>query len=171
MCSYIAVTAITALAVSQFASSQYVGPPYHGPTLTDQPYQPHPTTANDPGTFCNGQDLLVGYDPDTLQIPPDIYAPREIDIPFHRVFYGQANFYKTTNKPDTDSGIWGAEYDNANQTACGIPTNSYWGQQVAIHPYFLKYAPLDRKILPDLHHIFANEGRLVHARCVYLGLA
>lgn len=137
--------AIAAVSI-QPTLTQYVGPPYSGPTLTDQPYQTYPLIPNEPRAFSNGQDLLVGYDDDTTQIPPDVYAPRKIDIPFHRVFYGSANFYRTANKPDADSGIWGAEYDNANQTACGIPTNSYWGQQVAIHPYFLKYAPLDRKL-------------------------
>ena len=38
--------------------------------------------------------------------------------------------------------------DSATQSACGIPDNAYSISKVAIHPYFLKYADLSRK-LPD----------------------
>lgn len=30
-------------------------------------------------------------------------------------------------------------------SACGIPDNAYFQTKAAIHPYFLKYAGLDRK--------------------------
>ena len=37
--------------------------------------------------------------------------------------------------------------DDPKQSACGIPHNAYAISHVAIHPYWLKYAPLDRKHL------------------------
>ena len=35
--------------------------------------------------------------------------------------------------------------DDPKQSACGIPHNAYSISHVAIHPYWLKYANLDRK--------------------------
>ena len=43
-----------------------------------------------------------------------------------------------------DDGAVG-EADDAKQSACGIPDNAYSNSKVAIHPYWLKYAGLDRK--------------------------
>lgn len=103
---------------------------YQGPINHDQPYQQFPSTPNPPGTFSNGAPLLVGFDPESDAIPDPIYAPRDIDLPFHRLFTGTAMFYRTANDPTADSGIWGAQYDSANQTACGIPTNSYWASRL-----------------------------------------
>ena len=40
--------------------------------------------------------------------------------------------------------------DDPKQSACGIPHNAYWLSHVAIHPYWLKYAPLDRLCLFSL---------------------
>lgn len=38
--------------------------------------------------------------------------------------------------------------DDPKQSACGIPHNAYSISHVAIHPYWLKYAPLDSKVTP-----------------------
>ena len=46
-----------------------------------------------------------------------------------------------------DVGLPGRN-DNANQSACGIPDNAWNPEKVAIHPYFLKYAGLDRTSRP-----------------------
>ena len=72
------------------------------------------------------------------------YEARDFDLPFLRNFKGAAKFYRHTNDPAATSSTWGAQYDNENQTACGIPTNAYWLSGVAIHPFWLKYAGLDR---------------------------
>ena len=72
------------------------------------------------------------------------YEARDFDLPFLRNFKGAAKFYRHTNDPAATSSTWGVQYDNENQTACGIPTNAYWLSGVAIHPFWLKYAGLDR---------------------------
>lgn len=38
--------------------------------------------------------------------------------------------------------------DDPKQSACGIPHNAYSISHVAIHPYWLNYAPLDSKAAP-----------------------
>ena len=52
--------------------------------------------------------------------------------------------YRYANDPDDNTAKWGSEYDNANQSACGIPANAFVPSQASIHPYWLKYAGLDR---------------------------
>lgn len=54
---------------------------------------------------------------------------------------GQLN----TPTGDTDQWMPGAT-DSASQSACGIPDNAFQISKVAIHPYFLKYADLSRKL-------------------------
>ena len=50
------------------------------------------------------------------------------------------------NDPKSYTDQWTPNvYDFANQSACGIPDNAYLQGKAAIHPYFLKYAGLDRK--------------------------
>ena len=57
------------------------------------------------------------------------------------------------NSPSTDHDLWQPEgQDSATQSACGIPDNAFSISKVAIHPYFLKYADLSRK----LEHLSPN---------------
>ena len=104
-----------------------------------------PSTPKAPGTFSTGATSAIGEPPQDDSPVPDIYGPREVDIPFGRMYQGNLNFYKTVNDPTSNTGSFGSHYDNANQSACGIPANAFAHSQVAIHPYFLKYAGLDRK--------------------------
>lgn len=90
-------------------------------------------------------------------------------IPFSRANRGQLLFYGKGegNTPDgvTDQWVYASScplrqtlvlihqdhsdqggVDDPKQSACGIPHNAYSISHVAIHPYWLKYAPLDRKI-------------------------
>ena len=103
-----------------------------------------PATAKAPGSFSNGGPPLIG-EPSQVSASgqPDIYGAREIDLPFYRLYNGSLKFFAHTNKPDSDTTKFGAQYDNANQSACGIPYNAWFISTVAIHPYFLKYAGLD----------------------------
>ena len=51
------------------------------------------------------------------------------------------------NSPSTDHDLWQPQgQDSATQSACGIPDNAFSISKVAIHPYFLKYADLSRKL-------------------------
>ena len=51
------------------------------------------------------------------------------------------------NTPDKDTDLWQPQgQDSASQSACGIPDNAFSISKVAIHPYFLKYADLSRKL-------------------------
>ena len=99
-----------------------------------------------PGTFSNGAPIVNGRTA-TEGDPPDAYGAREIDIPFYRLYHGHVNFFSAgqMNNPTDITDHWGSQYDNANQSACGIPDNAFWNSKVAIHPYFLKYADLSRK--------------------------
>jgi len=76
----------------------------------------------------------------------DTYGVRHQDIPFLRLFHGNLKFFAPgqLNTPTGRGDVWGPENDNANQSACGIPDNAFYVSKVAIHPYFLKYAGLDR---------------------------
>ncbi|KAK4694700.1 hypothetical protein P7C71_g2924, partial [Lecanoromycetidae sp. Uapishka_2] len=116
-------------------------------TVSDPPLQSIPAIAKPDNTFSNGQPEIIGGFPyDTGEIPPE-YQPRDIDIPFGRQFHGDLMMFPEgqLNQPDRNTDEWTPNiYDFANQSACGIPDNSYVQMKVAIHPYFLKYAGLDQ---------------------------
>ena len=107
-----------------------------------------PTTPKPPGTFSNGAPLLQGEPPqDTITPIPAVYGTSSIDLPFFRLYHGNMIFFPPSqlNTPKGITDTWGSQYDNANQSACGIPDNAFYESKVAIHPYFLKYASLNRK--------------------------
>ncbi|KAL8662238.1 MAG: hypothetical protein Q9168_008293, partial [Polycauliona sp. 1 TL-2023] len=82
-------------------------------------------------------------------------------IPFSRGNRGSLLFYGKGegNTPDgvTDQWIDQGGVDDPKQSACGIPHNAYSVSHVAIHPYWLKYAPLDRYCRPDICIAFWDE--------------
>lgn len=105
-----------------------------------------PKTAKADGKFANGKPFMPGEPPKTGDLPNAMYNARDIDLPFGRLYHGNLNFYKgTTNNPKSDKSTWGSEFDSADQSACGIPSNAHFISQVAIHPYFLKYGGLERE--------------------------
>lgn len=111
-------------------------------------FQAVPTTGKADNTFNNGAPMLAAEPNDTDIVPPAIYGARDIDLPFGRLFHGNAMFFPAgqLNTPTENSDKWYPEgADSANQSACGIPDNAYSISKVAIHPYFLKYADLSRK--------------------------
>ncbi|MCJ1450979.1 hypothetical protein MMC28_001313 [Mycoblastus sanguinarius] len=126
----------------------------------DPGFQIIPTTAKDPNTFNFSTATNKGMPPVTDQIPPALYGARSIDLPFGRLFHGNMKFFRAgeLNTPDgiTDEGPPG-QNDNANQSACGIPDNAWSPGKVAIHPYFLKYAGLDRYCMQDVCVSFWRE--------------
>ena len=105
----------------------------------DPGLQQVPSEARAPDTFKVGTTVENGMPPLSGDTPPNIYGARSIDLPFGRLFHGHMNFW-----PDEQVST---KYDNANQSACGIPDAAYANSKVAIHPYFLKYAGLERKFL------------------------
>lgn len=117
-------------------------------TVANPGLQAIPATAKPDNTFSNGAAEIIGgfpYDSGTI---PDVYQPRDIDIPFGRMFHGDLMMFPQgqLNDPTLNTDSYTPNvYDFANQSACGIPDNSYIQMKVAIHPYFLKYAGLDRK--------------------------
>ncbi|KAI4223604.1 MAG: hypothetical protein L6R36_005286 [Xanthoria steineri] len=82
-------------------------------------------------------------------------------IPFSRANRGKLLFYGKGegNTPDgvTDQWVDQGGVDDPKQSACGIPHNAYSISHVAIHPYWLKYAPLDRYCRPDICIAFWDE--------------
>ena len=114
----------------------------------DPGFQTVPSTGKADNTFNNGAPLLAAEPPDTGDIPPAIYGARDIDLPFGRLYHGNAKFFSAgqLNTPTGNADQWyPAGSDSANQSACGIPDNAYSISKVAIHPYFLKYADLSRE--------------------------
>ncbi|KAI4187645.1 MAG: hypothetical protein L6R41_002670 [Letrouitia leprolyta] len=114
-----------------------------------------PTTAKAPNTFHqDGIDLERGQPPQVDTPLPEQYRAKDIDIPFGRILKGSAKYFQAgeMNTPngiiDEDGKVGQADY--ANQSACGIPDNVYRDSKVAIHPYWLKYAGLDRMCLQDV---------------------
>ena len=118
-----------------------------------------PSSARAPGTFSNGGPPLIAEPPMTDDAIPDIYGPRDIDLPFYRLFHGNMNFFSEgqLNTPTGNTDVFGSENDNANQSACGIPDNAFFVSKVAIHPYFLKYADLSRYCMQDVCISFWKE--------------
>ncbi len=119
---------------------------------SDPGLQTVPPTAKAPNTFNSGTKTNKGMPPLSDTIPPAMYGPRSAaDLPFGRLFHGNMNFFQEgeLNTPNalTNMGPPGHN-DNANQSACGIPDNAWNPGKVAIHPYFLKYAGLDRTSPP-----------------------
>ncbi|KAL8856680.1 MAG: hypothetical protein Q9178_006747 [Gyalolechia marmorata] len=82
-------------------------------------------------------------------------------IPFSRANRGKLLFYGKGegNTPDgvTDRWLDQGGVDDPKQSACGIPHNAYSISHVAIHPYWLKYANLDRYCRPDICISFWDE--------------
>ena len=107
-----------------------------------------PSTGKADNTFNNGQPQLTSEPPDNGVTPPACYNARDIDLPFGRLYHGNAKFFSAgqLNTPDSDTDQWYPQgSDSAKQSACGIPDNAFATSKVAIHPYFLKYADLSRK--------------------------
>ncbi|KAL8877333.1 MAG: hypothetical protein Q9192_008692, partial [Flavoplaca navasiana] len=156
-----------------FASSVIVprddGPanPNMPEALTGQGLQKVPDEPNAPNTFSNGhpQDndgFDWGWDENKKPLPiPDVYQPRDVDIPFGRMYHGKMSFfdYGQYNSPSDNTATWAPDkLDNANQSACGIPDDSSFQTKIAIHPYFLKFAGLDRYCMQDVCVSFWPEG-------------
>lgn len=127
------------------------GPPDPGDTTqsTDPGLQTVPDTGKPDNTFNNGVAQLNTGPPWSSSLAPPLYQPREIDIPFGWMFHGNISMFPSSQLNsggymNTDS--WDQNVvDSANQSACGIPDRAYFQKQAAIHPYFLKYAGLDRR--------------------------
>ena len=90
--------------------------------------------------------------------------------------------YFAAGQLNTDDGVIDVyepgKNDFAKQSACGIPDSAFGNSKVAIHPYFLKFAGLDRKphsqvliikriIILSISKTNTTE-RLLHARCLHL---
>ncbi len=97
---------------------------------------------------------------DLATIPDPMFGARSIDVPFGRLQHGRMKYFGAgqLNTPtgNRDEFLPGKN-DFANQSACGIPDNAFSISKVAIHPYWLKYAPLDRYCMQDVCISFWNE--------------
>lgn len=116
----------------------------------DPPFQRIPATGKPDNTYNSGNFKLAGEPPTTSDIPPAVYGACSIDLPFGRLYHGTLKYFKKgqLNTPNGLTDVWKPGVnDFANQSACGIPDNAFFMSKVAIHPYFLKYADLSRKLL------------------------
>ena len=152
----------------------------HNPLVRRDPgWQQIPANSQKaPGQFNTDAPQETGEPLDTGNIPDDVYGARTIDLPFGRLYHGNMTFFSRgeLNVPTSDKDLYTPTFDNANESACGIPDNAFYGSKVAIHPYFLKFADLSRKCsyprpfrLRDI--ILMQLGyRLLYARCLHLFL-
>lgn len=134
-----------------------------------------PSTQPKPdNTYSNGAAWRQGLPEDNSAPVPEIFNARDIDIPFRRLQQGKLMYFQEgeLNQPGQITDILSPDqYDFANQSACGIPDSAFFQSKVAIHPYWLKYAPdglgLNRRhdllfpplSLPnwsELHHVQLN---------------
>ncbi|KAL8881406.1 MAG: hypothetical protein Q9198_001391 [Flavoplaca austrocitrina] len=92
--------------------------------LTGQGLQDVPDEPNAPNTFSNGhpQDnhgFDWGWDKNKNPLPiPDVYQPRDIDIPFGHMYHGKMSFfdYGQYNMASDNTATWAPDkLDNANQ--------------------------------------------------------
>ncbi|KAL8933770.1 MAG: hypothetical protein Q9216_006218 [Gyalolechia sp. 2 TL-2023] len=154
------ITAATSSAITSRGDGD--GPANPGMHTVEGGLQKVPDEPKQPNTFSNGQPqdnsgMAWGSGP-----IPDLYQPRKIDIPFGRMYHGKISFfdYGQYNDPKDNTATWSPDvFDNANQSACGIPDNAYFQTKAAIHPYFLKYAGLDRYCMQDVCISFWPEGK------------
>lgn len=145
-----AATQAASLIIARDAGPTGSGPPDPGdPTLSIDPgLQSVPDNGKADNTFNNGAAQVNSGFPFSSDLAPDLYQPREIDIPFGWMFHGNLSMFPSSQLNsggylNTDS--WDQNViDSANQSACGIPDRAYFQKQAAIHPYFLKFAGLDR---------------------------
>ena len=111
----------------------------------DPPFQQVPLNATTPNNkFNNGTFHFKAQPAITTNKVSDVYGPRSIDIPFALLNFGTLKFFPPgqLNTPRALTGTFAPGVnDFANQSACGIPDNAYHPSKVAIHPYWLKYAP------------------------------
>ena len=122
-------------------------------TTEDGPFQyiPANATVDDNDFYIKpSKTVTSAYYTDSQKInPADIpkeYQPRAIDIPFTMLLLGRLNLFKSgfNSFNRAFSTVWApGQNDRASNSACGIPDNAYNGTKVAIHPYWLKYAPED----------------------------
>ncbi|KAI4087738.1 MAG: hypothetical protein LQ339_008820 [Xanthoria mediterranea] len=99
---------------------------------------------------------------DSTVQPDAVYGSRSIDLPFGRLQHGTMKFFEAgeLNTPSGRSDVWApGKHDSAKQSACGIPDSAYQISKVAIHPYWLKFAPLERYCMQDACISFWNEER------------
>ena len=127
-----------------------------------------PATAKAPNTFNKPDTEMELGQPDQTNIPlPDQYRAKDFDLPIGRVLKGNVMYFQpgemnTPNGTTDEDGKVG-EADSADQSACGIPDNVYRDSKIAIHPYWLKYAGLDRMLLLNCLnsiHSALNHGHL-----------
>ena len=67
-----------------------------------------------------------------------------MDTPFALLNQGNLKLFTAgqLNTPEGTTDDWDPGVDDfASQSACGIPDNAFEPSKVAIHPYWLKYAP------------------------------
>ena len=145
-------------------------------------FQQIPDKVKAPNTFHKGKEFELKQPPHVDTPLPNMYRERDIDIPFGRVLWGKVMFFQegemNTPRGITDEDGKSGEADDAKQSACGIPDNAYRDSKVAIHPYWLKYAGLDRKpgsvqfeLIFDAFRVLSANAchfgqRLLHARCL-----
>ncbi|KAI4269031.1 MAG: hypothetical protein LQ337_007511 [Flavoplaca oasis] len=117
-----------------------------------------------PSAFNNGQPRRHGLETNptgSLYTNGPYGINTQAGIPFSRANRGRLVFYGKGegNTPDgvTDQWVDQGGVDDPKQSACGIPHNAYSISHVAIHPYWLKYAPLDRYCRPDICISFWDE--------------
>ena len=133
----------------------------------DPPFQYVPSKATTPDNKFNiATTIFQGQPPDTTDVAPDVYGARsvslvpdvmtskrnpetvctQIDIPFALLNKGDLKLFTAgqLNTPAGTTDSWKPGVDDfASQSACGIPDNAFEPSKVAIHPYWLKYAPED----------------------------
>ncbi|KAI9795471.1 MAG: hypothetical protein M1833_007001 [Piccolia ochrophora] len=87
-----------------------------------------PDNPKAPGTFFKvGVARRLTMPKEVHDSIPPVYQPRDIDLPFARMFHGDLNFYPTSNHghiedtPDNE-GKWGAQYDNATSRLVAFRT-------------------------------------------------
>ncbi|KAI4249430.1 MAG: hypothetical protein L6R42_008995, partial [Xanthoria sp. 1 TBL-2021] len=129
---------------------------------SDPPFQQVPRSAKADNSFHVATQGLkqIGMPPDGEEVQPTVYGARSIDLPFGRLQHGKMKFFEAgeLNTPTGRTDVWEpGKHDSAKQSACGIPDSAYQVSKVAIHPYWLKFAPLERYCMQDACISFWNE--------------
>ncbi|KAL8992920.1 MAG: hypothetical protein Q9169_006739 [Polycauliona sp. 2 TL-2023] len=151
----VAAKHVLLLAIASLAAGRVV-------KRADPPFQKVPKTAKADNTFhVPAQGLKqIGMPPDGEVTQNPMYGARSIDLPFSRLQHGKMKFFPKgeLNAPDSITDIWApGKHDSAEQSACGIPDSAYQLSKVAIHPYWLKFAPLERWCMSDVCISFWSE--------------
>ncbi|MDI1485621.1 MAG: hypothetical protein OHK93_003810 [Ramalina farinacea] len=155
ICPYVLSAAVYPNVPAVYTNGQFIKVPRIAPNRTT-PYYIKPTIPENSVYFIHNETIH------SFDEAPAVYSVRNDDIPFGLLSKGNL-MIRNDHPPEQ----YKDQNQQANDTACGIPGSAYQHDKVAIHPWWLKFAPapppdnqftqLGRYCMPDVCISVWNE--------------